>query len=148
MSIEKIVAIGVGAFVILVIALLVYRRLPKRLKADYFMGHWKQLQKHLKDKKTWSEAIIEADKLLDRALKKRKFKGKSMGERMVAAQRIFSDNDGVWYAHNLSKKILSNDNLRLKEADVKDALICFRQALRDIGALPAAKEQVTDEKKS
>jgi hypothetical protein len=104
------------------------------------------LQGYLKDKKTWTEAVIEADKLLDRALKKRKFRGKSMGERMVAAQHSFTDNDGVWYAHNLCKKILTDDALRLKEADVKDALIAFRQALRDIGALPTNKDQTLQHK--
>lgn len=84
-------------------------------------------------------AIIEADKLLDLALTRRRFKGNSMGERLVSAQRTFSDNDGVWFAHNLSKKLLVDRSSKLKEIDVKDALVCFRQALRDLGALPNEK---------
>lgn len=140
MSLEMIFATTVGSVILLIVGTIIYRRIPKSLKVQYFIAKWKELQVFLPDKKTWSEAIIEADKLLDRALKKRKFRGKSMGERMVAAQRIFSDNDGVWFAHNLSKKILADDNLKLKEVDVKEALIGFRQALRDIGALPKSKE--------
>ena len=140
MSAEMIVGISVGAVALLILAAAVYRYLPKKLKADYFVSHWRKLQGSLKYKKSWPEAIIEADKLLDKALKKRKFKGKSMGERMVAAQRIFTDNDGVWFAHNLCKKILTNDDFPLKEEDVKEALLGFRQALRDIGALPGNKE--------
>lgn len=73
--------------------------------------------------------------MLDKALIKRRYKGKSMGERLVSAQRSLSNNDSVWFAHNLVKKILSDENLRLREADVKDALVGFRQALRDLGAL-------------
>jgi hypothetical protein len=111
-------------------------KVPKRLKANYFVARWRELQAFCKDKQTWPKALADADRLLDRALKKRKFKGKSMGERMVAAQRTFTDNDGAWFAHNLAKKIVADSNFKLKESDVKDALVAYRQALRDIGALP------------
>lgn len=142
MSIETIVTVSGGFVAGLVGILAVVLRVPKRLKRDYFITRWKELQSYCKDKKTWPDALAEADKLLDRALKKRKFKGKSMGERMVAAQRTFTDNDRAWFAHNLAKKVRSNDpKLRLKESDVKDALIGFRQALRDIGALPNAESR-------
>lgn len=142
MSIETIVTVSGGFVAGLVGILAVVLRVPKRLKRDYFVARWKELQNYCKDKKTWPDALAEADKLLDRALKKRKFKGKSMGERMVAAQRTFTDNDRAWFAHNLAKKVRANDpKLRLKESDVKDALIGFRQALRDIGALPNAESR-------
>jgi hypothetical protein len=136
MGLENTLLTIVGVPVVAAILILVALRLPKRLKAEYFVGQWKDLQAFCKDKSTWADALKEADKLLDRALKKRKFKGKSMGERMVSAQRTFSDNDGAWFAHNLQKKIKADPNFKLKESDVKDALMGFRQALRDIGALP------------
>ncbi len=145
MSIELIIGLSLGGFIALIIALVLFRRLPRKLKAEHFTLQWKTLQTYLKDKAKWGDAIVEADKLLDKALKKRRFRGKSMGERMVAAQRVFSDNDGVWFAHNLCKKIISDDIKRLKESDVKNALVAFRQALRDIGALPVSSEQ-TDSK--
>lgn len=146
MSLEMIAGIVGGSIVLLGVGAAIYRRMPKKLKADYYVTHWKQLQALLKDKKTWPEAVVRADKLLDRALKRRKYKGKSMGERMVAAQRVFTDNDDLWYAHNLCKKILADDSYKLKETDVKDALVGFRQALRDIGALPTSKETVSSDK--
>lgn len=136
MSIENIIVIVAGMLVGLVCVLIIAIRIPKRLKNDYFVPQWKELQKFCKEKTTWSEAIQKADKLLDRALKKRKFKGKSMGERMVSAQKSFSDNDSVWFAHNVYKKIIADPNFKLKESDVKDALVGFRQGLRDLGALP------------
>ncbi len=126
-------------FVVGLIAMVVYRKRPRRLKADQFMANWKELQAYCKDKATWPLAILEADKLLDIALKKRKLKGKTMGARLVAAQRILSDNDDVWFAHNLAKKIAAQSDFKLKETDVKEALIGFRQALKDIGALPSEK---------
>ena len=135
MSIEKQIILAVGAVGLVIILALVYWRMPKRLRANKFMTNWKDLQAYLKDSTKWSEAIIMADTLLDRALKKRKFRGGSMGERMVSAQRYFTNNDDIWFAHNLCKKLKANKEMKLKEDDVKDALIGFRQGLRDLGAL-------------
>lgn len=142
MSIERIIA---AAFVLLVgsavLAVVLLRR-PKKLKATYFSNSWKELQGYCKDRATWPQALEVADQLLDKALRKRKFKGRSMGERMVSAQRTFTDNDTAWFAHNLHKKIIADPNLKLKETDVKDALVGFRQALRDLGALPSGSPEV------
>jgi hypothetical protein len=93
------------------------------------------LQKFCASKETWPLAIITADKLLDEALKKRGQKGKSMGERLVSAQRDLTDNDKVWYAHNLAKKLMDNSGTRLRQAEVKRSLLGVRQALRDLGVL-------------
>jgi hypothetical protein len=135
MSPEMKLAVAAGSFGLVIVLLFVYWRLPKRLKASKFSLKWKHLQDYLKDSTKWPEAILMADKMLDEALKKRKFKGGSMGERMVSAQRYFSNNDDIWFAHNLCKKLKANNDLKLKEDDVKDALVGFRQALRDLGAL-------------
>ncbi|HTE21543.1 MAG TPA: hypothetical protein VK674_00705 [Candidatus Limnocylindria bacterium] len=136
MNVETFALVIAGILVALFSLLVVALRIPKRLKETYFVSQWKELQSLCKDKKSWPQALKEADKLLDRALKKRKFKGKTMGERMVSAQRSFTDNDTAWFAHNIYKKIVADPSFKLKEADVKDALIGFRQALRDLGALP------------
>lgn len=135
MTIEMKVATTAGIVAIVLIAAVIYWRVPKRPKAAKFNLKWKQLQEYLKDSTTWADAIFMADKLLDEALKKRKFKGSSMGERMVSAQHNFTNNDDIWFAHNLCKKLKANSDLKLKEDDVKDALIGFRQGLRDLGAL-------------
>jgi len=141
MSPEAITLVVAIVIAVIIIASLLFRRLPKRLKNDKFVVRWKEIQKYCADKTSWVEAITQADQLLDSALKKRKFKGKSMGERMVAAQRIFTDNDDLWFAHNLVKKVLSEPETKLKESDVKDAMVGFRQALRDIGALPSGEQR-------
>lgn len=112
------------------------RLLPRRkIKPAKFKEQWKELQKFCKSKETWPLAIINADKLLDEALKKKRLKGKSMGERLVDAQKLFTDNDSVWFAHNLAKKIMAETAGKLKENEVKKSLVGFRQALRDLGAL-------------
>lgn len=141
MNVSLILEIS-GAVFIFITALGVYLwKRPRNLKAEKFMNNWKELQGYCRDKATWPLAILEADKLLDIALKKKKLKGKTMGARLVAAQRILTDNDDVWFAHNLAKKIASQKDLKLKEDDVKEALMGFRQALKDIGALPSGNNQ-------
>lgn len=135
MTIGTLITIVFGIVVVLIVAGVILRRRPRRLKADKFMVEWKDLQLFCRDKSTWPTALLHADRLLDKALKKRKFKGKTMGERLVSAQRSLSNNDGIWFAHNLCKKVMANPRARLKEDDVKAALFAFRQALRDIGAL-------------
>jgi hypothetical protein len=80
-------------------------------------------------------AIVDADKLLDEALKKRHFRGKTMGERLVSAQRMISDNDAVWYAHKLRNRLVHEPNVRLKKKEAQAALAGFRQGLKDLGAL-------------
>jgi hypothetical protein len=131
-------AIAGGILLLLIALFVLHRFIPRKPKQRYYVAQWLELQAYCKTKATWPQAIIEADKLLDKGLKRRRFSGRSMGERLVSAQRSLSQNDATWFAHNLRKKISANPNLKLRESDVKNALMGFRQALRDIGALPDA----------
>lgn len=132
-TIEVVIAVLL-LIVLMVVASMATRR-PRTLKPEYFAQRWAELQKLCKDKTTWPLSIIDADKLLDEALKKRHFKGKTMGERLVAAQRILTDNDAVWFGHKLRNQLVHEDTVKLKQNDVKEALVGFRQALKDLGAL-------------
>jgi len=111
------------------------RRKPKKLNQVYYQERWTALQKLCKDKSTWPLAIIDADKLLDDVLKKSKYKGKTMGERLVAAQRDITTNDEVWFGHKLRNRLVHETNVKLTEKIVKEALMGIRGALKDLGAL-------------
>lgn len=111
------------------------RRRPAKLNQEDFAQRWQELQSLCSDKKTWPLAIINADKLVDDALKKNRYKGKTMGERLVAAQRDLSSNDTVWFGHKLRNKLVHEDYKIRSQKDVKDALLGFLQALRDLGAM-------------
>jgi hypothetical protein len=128
-----IVAGGFFALITVIIALTKQRKKP--LNIEYFTERWGTVQKQCGKKDTWPLAIIDGDKLLDEALKKRGYKGKTMGERLVAAQREISDNDGVWFAHKLRNRLVHEHDVKLDEEDVKDAMLNFRAGLRDLGAL-------------
>ena len=135
MNFEEYVAIGAGVVLGLVIIGLVVWKLPKRRKKDHYVSRWKSLQLHLPDKTLWAQAIIEADDLLNEALKNKRFKGKNMGERLVEAQKEFTSNDAVWFGHKLRTRIDMNPDIKLNKTDVQKALFGLRQGLKDIGAL-------------
>ena len=111
------------------------KRKPKKLNQQYYQERWQTLQGLLKDKATWPLAVIDADKLLDDALKRSKYRGKTMGERLVAAQRDISNNDDVWFGHKLRNRLVHEEKVKLTERMVKDALLGIRGALKDLGAL-------------
>ena len=110
-------------------------RRPPKLKQQYFKEKWSELQKLLRNPERWDVALLQADDLFDIALKKNRYRGASMGERMVKAQKRFTDNDGAWFAHKLRKEVESDPEFKLTEKDLKDALIAIRQVLKDLGAL-------------
>lgn len=111
------------------------KRVSRRLNQDYFQKKWLELLARVKTPEGMMLAIIDADKLLDDALRKRGFKGKTMGERLVSAQRVLSDNDSVWYAHKLRNRLVHEPGVRLKKREAQNALSGFKQGLRDLGAL-------------
>lgn len=134
------ILIGVAAVVIVcvVVAVVVMRaRRPKKRNNAYFAERWQEIQGLCKSRKTWPDAIVQADNLLCEALRRSKFKGKTTGERLVAAQRKLTSNDTVWAGHKLRNSIVGQDVRKLKKQDVVKALTGFRQALRDLGALDA-----------
>ncbi|PID32115.1 hypothetical protein CR970_02270 [Candidatus Saccharibacteria bacterium] len=138
-----LLAIFIGTLLLSTLLFVAIRYMPRRINTDAYLQEWRDLQALCRDKSSWRDALQRADALLDKALRERRYKGKTMGARMVAAQRKFTNNDGVWFAHNVVKKLQERPNSRLKEQDVKAALVGFRSALKDLAALPAATTQNT-----
>ncbi len=108
---------------------------PHKLNQQYYQKKWLEILVRVKTYDGMILAVIDADKLLDEALKKRNYRGKSMGERLVTAQRDISDNDAVWYAHKLRNRLVHEPGVRLRKNEAKAALAGFRQGLKDLGAL-------------
>ncbi|MBW3569296.1 hypothetical protein KY385_04165 [Candidatus Parcubacteria bacterium] len=134
LSPEFLAAIGLGAIVFIVAATLIVNKLLKHKKPHKFRQQWRDIQKKLPDHAKWGEAVVEADNLLKDALSKKKIKGKTTGERLVKAEKIFSDNDEVWFGHKLRKKIDAKPNAKLDKKEVSRALVGLRQGIKDLGA--------------
>ena len=101
----------------------------------YFEQKWMELLTRVRTPEGMVLAVIDADKLLDEALKRKHFKGKTTGERLVAAQRMIQDNDAVWYAHKLRNRLVHEPSVRLKKSEAQNALAGFRACLKDLGML-------------
>ncbi len=112
-------------------------RRKKTVKVAYFTKCWQELTSYCASRKTWPMAIAEADRLLDKALKQKKYKGKTTGERLVSAQHDLTLNEEVWFSHKFTQKLMEDDIdvRKLKKNDILRVLAGFRAALRDLGAL-------------
>lgn len=135
MSAEAIVAIVGASLAVLSILFIITRRLPKRVKRAHYTRKWRDIQTLCSNKSNWPQAILLADQLLGDVLRRKRREGRTMGERMVSAQKDFTNNDAIWKAHKFANKIRQADEPKLTENEIKEALVAFRQALRDLGAL-------------
>lgn len=135
----RVIIIAAAAFFLIVLTTLgliwLKKRKTRTLKTEYFTEQWKILQKGLRSKQNWPKAVVAADNLLAEALKKKGYRSKSIGERLMKAQRQLTDNDSAWFGHKLRRKIDASKNVKLTEKEVKQALVGIRQALKDLGAL-------------
>ena len=135
MNLEVIYAAAAGFVGLVLIVLVIVRRRPRKLNATVLTERWLALQKNCSNKNTWPQAILEADKLLDDTLKRLRYRGKTTGERLVAAQHKLTDNESVWFGHKLRNRIQDNELKKISKQDTLEALSGFRQALKDLGAL-------------
>jgi len=135
MTPEAILALIGAVVIVITFVIIIVRKLPKRVKITYYVRKWREIQKLCKNKDDWSHAIIHADMLLDEVMVKKRIAGKTMGERLVSVHEVFTMNDKVWEAHKLANNLKQEGERDMNEKGVKDALIIFRQALRDMGAL-------------
>ncbi len=109
----------------------------KYLNVEYYRAKCLEIEHQLKrdEFSSYHLSILNADKLLDKALTERGFGGKTMGERMKNASKIFSDQNGVWSAHKLRNQIAHESDVYVTYDQARSALANFRKALKDVGAI-------------
>ena len=134
MNIKLLIVSAVFGISVLTFIALMSRKVSGIDIEDY-RRRWEKLQAYIANKDTLSVAVLEADKLLDKALKDNKYKGQTMGERMVSAKKAFSSRDNVWMAHKLRNKIAHEPDVTINKKQAKAALSAYHKALKDLGAL-------------
>ncbi|MDB5165893.1 MAG: hypothetical protein JWM00_783 [Candidatus Saccharibacteria bacterium] len=107
------------------------------LDVEKYRVKWLAIEQSLKpdQEASYHLALLNADKLLDHALKERGFSGNTMGERMKSAQKAWSNANNVWTAHKLRNQIAHEAEVRITLDTTRRALAAFRQALKDVGAI-------------
>lgn len=107
------------------------------LDVDKYRRKWLEIERVVKkdDQRSCQFAIIEADKLLDSAMKEKGVRGETMGERLKAAKESWSDRNAVWSAHKLRNQIVHEADVKVDYTAARRALTGFKKALKDVGAI-------------
>lgn len=131
-----ILAILIIAILIFVAILLTGRR-GHTFNVEFYQTRFLAIENKLnKDNSaTFMNAVIEADKLLDKAMVEMGIPGKTMGERLKKSGSRFSDIDKVWKAHKLRNALAHESDLEITYKQAAAALIIYKQALKDLGAI-------------
>lgn len=113
------------------------RRGPRALDVDKYRSRWLAIETRLKrdDMSSCTLCIIDADKLLDCALRDRGLPGNTMADRMKKYQGKWSNGNGVWAAHKLRNRLVHETDVAIDYDRVRQALIAYKQALKDVGAI-------------
>lgn len=134
MNVLVLGAIALFALLMLGVFMFLHRRMST-LNREFYQKRWELIEELSQHESGWVQAIIEADKLLDDALKKSGYKGKTMGERLASASRAFSNKDKTWAAHKLRNKVVHETSVKLRPNHVTGSLKAFKKSLKDLGAL-------------
>jgi hypothetical protein len=76
--------------------------------------------------------VVEADKVLDEALRMLGYEG-SLGEKLKTAGPRFSNLDAVWHAHKLRNSLVHELGRKADPKEATQALKEIGTALRDLG---------------
>ena len=124
-----------GAILFAVITLT--KRGSSNLDVTKYQTRWMAIEQQLKrdEPTSFQMTILNADNLLDKALKEKGVQGATMGERMKHMQKTWSNANNVWSAHKLRNQIAHESDFNINYDNARRALASFKQALKDLGAI-------------
>ncbi len=125
-----IVVIAMFALAFMFVAKINEKYRIKEKDQKIFKDHWAKIKQHAQSNP--KEAIMEADKLLDKALTIKGFKG-TLGEKLKKAKIMFKDYNGTWEAHKLRNQLAHEINAKVSEGQAKKALSQFKASLQNLG---------------
>lgn len=108
-----------------------------KLNVARYQTKWLEIENSVSraNEASWQVAIFNADKLLDQALRESRYNGKTMGERMKSAQKVWSNANYVWGAHKVRNRLAHETDVKLSYDITLRSLSAFKQALKDLGAI-------------
>lgn len=107
----------------------------RSLDTAKYRSRWLSIEQQLKrgDVASYQLCILNADKLLDQALKDLGTKGQTMGERMKMTK--WTNANAVWEAHKLRNRIAHEPDVTIEYDAARRALAGFKRGLKDVGAI-------------
>lgn len=129
----SVLLVALGAVVFLIST----SKHSSRLNKEKYQSKWLQIEHSLvrDNAATYPMAVMNADKLLDQALKDARYRGKTMGERMKSANKIWRQADYVWGAHKVRNRLAHESGFDVSYDTAARSLAAFKQALKDMGAI-------------
>ena len=104
---------------------------------EKYRVRWLEIEQTLvrDDESSYHMAILNADKLVDKALRDKGVRGETMGDRLKSARDTLTDRNAIWDAHKLRNKIAHETDVRISYDQARRALAGFKKALKDLGAI-------------
>ena len=126
-----VLAVGAVLFAIITMT----KGSTKHLDVNKYRSKWLKIEQMLvrEDESSYQLSILNADKLLDQALREKNTSGETMGERMKSTK--WSNANSVWSAHKIRNQIAHEADVSVDYTTARRALASFKQGLKDIGAI-------------
>ncbi len=107
---------------------------------EYIRTRWANVNDKMKQagESNFQSAIMEADKLLDYALRERGARGETLGERLKNSEKLFNGRESyqaAWDAHKERNRIAHEDDHELLHPQARYAVSNFEKALRGLKVL-------------
>ena len=131
-----IVAILIVAVFVFLAILLTGKR-TYRFNKEAYQSKFLAIENKLKQENpaSYMTTIIEADKLLDKALIEMGVPGKTMGDRLKKSGGRFTNLNSVWRVHKIRNAIAHESGFEVSYKQASNALAIYKQALKDLGAI-------------
>lgn len=101
-------------------------------------GRWGSVQSKLESprEQDWKLAILEADTVVDEALKRTGVGGSTFSDRLSQVPPgSLSSLDGLWWAHKIRNRIAHEVDYFLRYTEARQAIQYYEATLRELGAL-------------
>ena len=124
----------IGVFLFAVITL---GKKGSALDVEKYRSRWLAIEQSIgrDNAASYHMAIMNADKLVDQALKDKGFGGQTMGERLKTAKAALPHRDNIWNAHKLRNRIAHEADAKVSYDQARRALAQYKQTLKDLGAI-------------
>lgn len=130
----------VGLAVIIFVIWLIARRRRSALEPtslEKIEETWRQIEELVKQNQpmSWKMAILEADKILDYALKSLALPGQDLGERLRVAHYNYPAVNEVWPAHKMRNRLVHETDYQITQREAARAIEQYRRTLKVLRAL-------------
>lgn len=117
--------------------LLINKKGYRKINVEEYRIKYLEIENSLKrdEPSSYQLVILQADKLVEQAMKDLGINGNTMADRLKSAANKFSDLNKLWSAHKLRNNIAHEVGFKVSYEDARYALASFKRALKDLGAI-------------